>query len=539
MIGSRYSPVHKVVWSLLSIGGILSALYADWQWERHFPAISSWLLGPDGEVYVYAWYNDLQPRQVVMRINPNSQVHWITEGGIYQDTKFPRFYPLESVQNPLYGPVGPALQLDMRSNLLNVLLGAYKPPSHTDNRLCEVVYAQFDRNGVPDPEIPGRYRAKLLLVRTLVADAWCHIYGPYGIYLDRDGNNYLTYTGIPDTGRQDLLSECQDPPPSGGEGRWFGGIACNSTAPNRTRWEGRFIYEGLKLLNEYNPSMYDTIPTHLPPMAAADVDSNGNTLMLFYPFTESAPRPFRFHRFSSRFKERVLVYVDSSGEVRWLRRVEVSASPTNATVDGITINQAYRVWVRLGTNYAFTAELIAYPSSSAYSATISCFNKSNGNRILSQEWGVRDIIGIEVSGDKCYVGLVRDSCCSSALCTEIWEVSANGVRQVACHPGRGLAIAVAGNSIGALLWEPSQSCSNRIKIQLWDGNGTPYWSATRCLTTNNSGAAIGRLQMRWSRVDSIRQRLDIGARVVFANSASVDQKSVLVKGQWIFTGDER
>ncbi len=525
----RYKRMHKMVWSLLGLMGISSALYADWQWERHFPALTSWLLGPDGEVYVYAWWN-YPTRQAVMRIN-GDQSGWTTQQGIYQQAQRPYFYPDEPGSN-LYGPVGPALQLDTRSNLLNVLLGAYKPPNHP--RLCEVVYAQFDRNGVPDGA--GSYQAKLLLVRTLAVHQLDSIRA-YGIYSDINGNIYLTYTGFPEEWHAGLLAGLRCEPPLQFYS-WFGGIACNSTTPNRTRWEGRFMY-WLKLLNEYDPSMYDQITAHLPPMAAADIDSSGNTLMLFYPL--ASPSPYNNYQNSSDEdykKTRILVYVDSSGEVRWLRRVRAVAKPIDATVDGININQAYRVWVRLGTNYAFTAELIAYPSEQSYSAAVSCFNKSNGNLILSQKWGVRDIIGIEVSGDKCYVGLVRDSCCSSTLCTEIWEVSSNGVRQVACHPGRGLAIAVAGTYIGALLWEPSQSCSPRIKVQLWDGNGTPYWSATRCLNTTNSGAAIGQLQMRWSYAGSGRRRLDIGARVVFANSASVDQKSVLVKGQWIFTGDE-
>ncbi|GBC92917.1 hypothetical protein HRbin15_01400 [bacterium HR15] len=503
---------------LLAIG-VWMVAFADWQWEKTLPLTASWVLGSSGEAYLYAYYAQppqQQPHQQVLCINSDGSERWRI-AGLYQDSSPPRFFLAPSVSGFLntFGLVAPAIAVDSVNNEVHVLVGAYPPAFSGAEQLppTEIVYA--------------RIRAGELVSLRTIAPTLQYLFA-YGIYQSND-NIYLLYTGYPVTYQRGFVSECQ----TSSVGDWFGGIICNTMIPNRKKWQGQFIGRSLKLLNRYDSVAHDQIPHCLPPMGAADVDQAGNVLMVFYP-VQGLLDPYTSYSTDFDKRDRVIIYVNNAGEVVWSRKITALGEQRSPQI----LAPPYRVWARLGANYGFMAEMIDYQD--VPTAVIYCFSKSNGALILSEKWSAKDLIGIVQSGDRCYVGLVRATCqsCAESLCTEVWEVSpTTGIRRIACHPGRGLAIAFGNRYIGVLL---QQSCSSQqgIKIQLWDTSGVPYWSAIKCLGT--SGFPIGgELQLRWTTVVGNRRRLDVGARVMyFVNFANHDQGSVLAKGQWEFVGDE-
>jgi len=546
---------ERVLVCVLLLVSLRGFVLADWQWERSLPALSSWLLGANGEVYVYAYYSQppqqSQSRQQLWCINSDGTERWRLSGR-FQDGQWPIFYPLSDDPRYGYGLVAPALALDRRTDRLHVLLGAYKPAYDLCSTPVEIAYAQVER--------VNSGNAELRLVRTIQPHFASYIHA-YGLYYTANHDVYILYTGVPFTWLEGIISDnsacCPQNqacffsfvPQSQGCNNtiwcstdWFGGLICNSTAPNRTRWDGRFIGKSLKLLNRLG-SGYDQLSLScLPPMGAADVDSAGNTVMMFFasPSMVISNRVYGKVPPSFNDKDRVLVFIDNSGEVRWLRQVR-QLGRLGGSLASPMPEDVYRVWMRIGSSYVFTAELIRYPNDHSRTAVVNCYSKSSGVQVLSQKWGTKDLFGIVVVGDRCYVGLVRDLCegCSSTQCTEVWEVTASGARRVACHSGRGLAIAYADGYIAVLL---DQSCGTTpgIKVQLWDTSGVPYWSTTKCLSVATSlPIGVGELQMRWSvDANTSRRRLDIGARVAFfATSSNFDQRAVLVKGQWTFQGD--
>jgi|GEM_PF-2950896 len=528
----RHMPVLRVFTCLL-IACVGGALCADWQWEHQMPSLTSWILGADGEVYVYSYNssNSQGSKQQIMCIEPNGTARW-TLSGIFLDEERPRFYPLAS--SDLNGFVGPTLAQDAQSNRLHVLLGAYPMAyqSNTPNTPClirELAYAQIGKINTTNPKVE--------LIRTIMPCSQSYVQA-YGLYYSRNRNVHILYTGCYYSYLNQWIGKLNNDTCSGWfvvgnncyfSTNWFGGVISNSTAPNRTRWDARFTGKSLKLMSGLGPN-YDPVPLCLPPMGAADVDETENTIMMFFRPNSSDDLPSYPSPSTFPSNRQVIVFIDSVGEVQWARETNLLGDIAGGLFPFVLY--VYRVWVRLGTNHAFTAQLIRYPNGQSRTAVVNCYRKSDGTLPLSYKWlVVEDMCGITIIGDKCYVGLVRGSCegCSNTRCTEVWEVSPTGVRRIACHPGRGLAIAHVGNYIAALLEQPCNSGAG-IKIQLWDTAGTPVWSATKCLQASYSFPTIGELQLRMRR-GQIGVYLDVGARVVYL----VPWRSVLVKGSWLLS----
>jgi hypothetical protein len=531
----RAHEIYRAMMGLLMTIGLFAMLPADWQWERTFPGITSWVLGRNGEVYGYSHYQlslpSGTPHQQVWCINPDGSDRWM-KGAFYQDNYWhaPVFFlsaPPSEVDDcsemlARLGLHAPAITCDPIMNNVHVLLGAYPPVYDRSPQPYrgEIVYAILSSNG------------ELICLRTIMPRAEQFLFA-YGIYSCND-EIYLVYTGHPPAWVKGFLADCQ----TNDVNDWFGGIICSTLMPNRTKWQGQFIGRSLKLLNRHDPNYHDEIPHCLPPMGAADVDQSGNIVMLFYPITAVCS----FNNYSLDFdkKDRVIIYIDAAGEVKWSRKITAVGEQAGRQAP----YHPYRVWIRLGTSYGFMAEMVNYQGTRT--AVINCFSKSNGVLIRSEKWAAEDLFGIAISGDRCYVGLVRTTCesCAGSLCTEIWEVSpTTRPRRIACHPGRGLAIALTGGYVGVLF---HQLCNNTqgIKIQLWDISGTAYWSTTKCFVSpipSNAVPTTGELQFQKTRLIGNRYRLDVGARVLYDVDGRLlprDRSSVLAMGQWELV-DER
>jgi len=299
---------------LLMTIGLFAMLPADWQWERTFPATASWVLGRDGEVYVYSYYWNPpsgSPHQHVQRINPDGS-GWKREA-FYQDFSAPIFFlsapPGGCDSNiALLGLPAPAITRDSVTNNVHVLLGAYSPAYQPDYYRGEIVYAILSSSdGEP------------ISLRTIMPRAQQYLYA-YGIY-SRGDRIYLIYTGYPPSWVKGFLSDCQTTDVTD----WFGGIICSTLIPNRTKWQGQFIGRSLKLLNSHDANYHDEIPHCLPPMGAADADQSGNIEMLFYPVKECSPQtgccPFNIYSPDFDKSIRAIIYIDAAGELKWSRKI--------------------------------------------------------------------------------------------------------------------------------------------------------------------------------------------------------------------------